>query len=98
MPRCVDLRPTVLVVMIIPDSVPESLWVHERPHVGGRIRDSSGRAWRVAEVLQSGIDLYTVTCAPRAHGLGVMPDLAMDLFLRAREAASPITHRRKFWP
>jgi hypothetical protein len=95
MPRCVDLRPTVFVVMILPDSVPESRWVHARPHVGGRIRDSSGHAWRIAEVLQSGIDLYTVRCAPRAHGLGVMPDLARDLLLRARQAASPIAYRGK---
>jgi hypothetical protein len=60
----VDLRPHVYVVLVIPDSLPESRWLFKKPRVGGRIVDVSGRVWRVADVLQSGRQTYTVVCEP----------------------------------
>ena len=40
--------------------------VRHRPKRGARIKNSRGDEWIVADVLQSGVDTYTVTCvAPR---------------------------------
>lgn len=40
--------------------------VRKRPKRGGRVTNSRGDDWVVADVLQSGVDTYTVTCvAPR---------------------------------
>ena len=45
----------------------ELQWVNQRPQRGSRVRSQHGAGdWIVADVLQSGADLYTVTCvAPR---------------------------------
>ena len=64
--------------------------VRNRPKRGGRVKSSRGDEWIVADVLQSGVDTYTVTCvAPgefersaracrRVHqaGSGVSPEHA----------------------
>ena len=43
--------------------------VHKRPRRGNRVKNSRGDEWIVADVLQSGVDTYTVTCvAPREFG------------------------------
>ena len=40
--------------------------MHKPPKRGGRVENSRGDEWVVAEVLQSGVDTYTATCvAPR---------------------------------
>jgi hypothetical protein len=40
--------------------------VQNRPKRGSRVKSSRGDDWIVADVLQSGVDTYTVTCvAPR---------------------------------
>ena len=88
-----DLLPHVYVVLVIPDSLPESRWLFEKPRVGGRIVDVSGRVWRVADVLQSGRQTYTVVCEPLRSGL--LPDLASDLLDRARNAISLTKSRRR---
>ena len=88
-----DLRPHVYVVLVIPDSLPESRWLPQKPRVGGRIVDVSGRVWRVADVLQSGRQTYTVVCEPLRSGL--LPDLASDLLDRARNAISLTKSRRR---
>ena len=44
----------------------ELQWVSKRPQRGSRVRSKMDGDWIVADVLQSGADLYTVTCvAPR---------------------------------
>lgn len=45
----------------------ELQWVKQRPQPGSRVRSQDGAGdWIAADVLQSGADLYTVTCiAPR---------------------------------
>ena len=88
-----DLRPHVYVILVIPDSLPESRWVHQKPRVGGRIADASGRTWRVADVLQSGRQTYTVVCEHSRPG--VVPDVASDLLDRARKAISLTKSRRR---
>jgi hypothetical protein len=89
----VDLRPDVYVILVIPDSLPESRWLFEKPRVGGRIDDTNGRVWRVADVLQSGRQTYTVVCEPSRSG--VLPDLASDLLGRARNAISLTKSKRR---
>jgi uncharacterized OB-fold protein len=40
--------------------------VHKPPKRGSRVEDRHGDEWIVAEVLQSGVETYTVTCvSPR---------------------------------
>ena len=36
--------------------------MRNRPKRGGRVKSSRGDEWIVADVLQSGVDTYTVTC------------------------------------
>ena len=90
-----DLRPTVFVVLLFPRRPPDSRWVHEVPRIGAQIHDSRGHPWRVAEVLRSGIDVYTVTCQAPAHGLGAVSELATDLLDRTRKAISSTERKRK---
>ena len=89
----VDLRPHVYVVLVIPDSLPESRWLPQKPRVGGRIDDTNGRTWRVADVLQSGRQTYTVVCEPSRSG--VVPELASDLLDRARNAIALTKRKRR---
>ena len=49
----------------------------------------------MADVVQSGVDMYTVDCRPLALGKPVKRDLAHDLFERARNAVSPQERRRR---
>jgi hypothetical protein len=91
----VQLRPDVYLILVIPDALPESRWVHEVPRIGGRIEDTFGRGWRVAEVLQSGREIYTVVCEPLPAGLAAVPDLAADLLERARRAIALTGRRRR---
>jgi hypothetical protein len=87
----VDLRPNVFIVLMTPTSLPESRWVHHVPRVGSHIRDSAGTSWKVADVLQSGMNVYTVVCEPaRARDVR---RLAGDLLDRARRTTSS-TERR----
>ena len=86
--------PDTFLVLVIPDSLPESRWVYGKPRVGARIEDGLGRSWRIADVLQSGVRTYTVVCEPTARGLGVVPELASELLDRARKAIS-VTERRR---
>lgn len=89
------LRPTVFVVLLFPDSRPESRWLHEAPRIGTLVYDTRGRGWRVTEVLQCGAALYTVVCEAPSHGIAGVHDLAADLLDRARKAISPTERRRK---
>jgi hypothetical protein len=82
----VHLRSDVFLILVIPDSLPESRWADEKPRVGSRIADASGRTWRVSEVLQSGRRTFTVRCEYSAEGLGAVPELASDMLERVRKA------------
>jgi hypothetical protein len=60
-------------VLVFPHST-ESRWLETIPTPGTRIRDRGGdsywgRTWVVAEVLQSGRDMYTVHCVSRGEYL-----------------------------
>jgi hypothetical protein len=91
----VHLRPDFYLILVIPDSLPESRWAHELPRIGGRIDDAAGRTWRVAEVLQSGRETYTVACEPLPAGLAAVSDLASDLLERTRRAVALTGRRRR---
>ncbi len=91
--RGVSKQPKIHLVLIFPDSSEVRL-VWKRPRVGGAIKSSLGKNWRVEEVLQSGTDVYTVRCGPRSHGVTGAQDLAADLLDRARQALSPGDRRR----
>ena len=86
--------PNVFIVLVFPDSS-EFRWVHERPRLGSGIRSSLGQSWRVDEVLQSGVNTYTVHCVEqRGSSIGVR-DLAADLLERTRRAVSLEGRRRR---
>jgi hypothetical protein len=87
--RDVSEQPSVFLVLIFPDSS-EERWARKRPRRGSQIRSSRGTKWRVEEVMQSGIVVYTVHCGPLPHGA---QDLAADLLDRARKSVSPLEWR-----
>jgi len=91
----VQPRPDVYLILVIPDARPESRWAEELPRIGGRIEDALGRDWRVAEVLRSGRETYTVVCEPLPVGLAAVPELASDLLERARRAVALTARRRR---
>jgi hypothetical protein len=91
----VQPRPDVYLILVIPDARPESRWAQEIPRIGGRIEDARGRDWRVAEVLRSGRETYTVVCEPLSAGLAAVPELASDLLDRARRAVALTARRRR---
>lgn len=91
----VQPRPDVYLILVIPDARPESRWAQEIPRIGGRIEDARGRDWRVAEVLRSGRETYTVVCEPLPAGLAAVPELASDLLDRARRAVALTARRRR---
>ena len=76
------------VLFLFPDSS-ELRSMREPPKLGRRVRSVKGDVWTVAEVLKSGIDTYTVTCAPPPGGVR---DLAADLLELARNSISPPRH------
>jgi len=90
----VDLRPNVFLVLIFPDSS-EFRWVYEPPRIGSKLKSRYGDSWRVEDVLQSGVNMYTVDCRPQNLGRAGTRDLAHDLFERARKAMSPQERRRR---
>ena len=90
----VDLRPNVFLVLIFPDSS-EFRWVYEPPRLGSKLKSRYGDSWRVEDVLQSGVNMYTVDCRPQNLGRAGTRDLAHDLFERARKAMSPQERRRR---
>jgi hypothetical protein len=93
-----DERSKVYLVLIFPDSA-EGRWVSKRPRIGSEIKNRLGVKWMVEEVLQSGIDTYTVHCGlPPSLGLTHAQDLVADLLDRAREALSPGWRRREYFP
>jgi hypothetical protein len=60
-------------VLVFPDST-ETRWLRALPTPGTRIRDHGGdiywgRKWVVDEVLQSGVDTYTVHCVSQSEYL-----------------------------
>jgi hypothetical protein len=64
----------VYAVLVFPDST-EARWLETIPTRGTRIRDRGGDSvwgstWVVDEVLQSGVDMYTVHCVSRSVYLG----------------------------
>lgn len=88
-------QPSVYIVLTIPTRLPESRWVYDPPRRGSTIEDRSGTKWRVAEVLQSGRNVYTVHCEPTRRS--DVRSLATDLLDRARKAASPTERRRRHY-
>jgi hypothetical protein len=64
----------VYAVLVFPHST-ETRWLERLPTPGTRIRDRGGdsfwgRTWVVDEVLQSGLDTYTVHCVSRGEYRG----------------------------
>jgi hypothetical protein len=88
------MQRSVLLVLVFPDSS-ELRWVYEPPKLGSEMESSFGQSWRVEEVLQSGVGLYTVHCGPRHPGLTHAQHLATDLLARARRAVSLQERRRR---
>jgi hypothetical protein len=88
------MQPSVLLVLVFPDSS-ELRWVHELPKLGTEMESSFGQRWRVEEVLQSGVGMYTVHCGQRHPGLASARHLATDLLDRARKAVSVQERRRR---
>src|SRR5262245_13885100 len=86
------VRPNAL--FLFPDSS-ELRHVRRLPRPGARMRSESGAVWVVAEVLQSGVDSYTVRCVAPNDSLGAMKDLASSLLDRARRSASLAEMRRR---
>jgi hypothetical protein len=100
----------IYAVLVFPHST-ETRWLARPPTPGTRIRDLGGeshwgRTWVVAEVLQSGSDLYTVHCVSRTEYLERLrerrdfrtDDLAAELLEIARltrEAVSEQFRARK---
>jgi hypothetical protein len=89
----VDLRPNVFIVLMTPTSLPESRWVRHVPRVGSHIRDGAGTSWKVAEVLQSGVNVYTVVCEPAR--IRDVRSMAVDLLHRARRTTSSTERQRR---
>jgi len=85
---------SVLVILVTPDARPQSRWVYARPSVGSFIADPRGRTWRVAEVLQSGRETYTVICEPSRRAIAAVPELVSDLLERAWKAI-PSSERKR---
>lgn len=91
-----------------PDST-ETRWFDRLPPPGTRIYSHDGdllwgRVWVVDEVLQSGVDTYTVFCVGRDEyveklrsGAGATPDLAAELLELARHASETVRERRRRW-
>jgi hypothetical protein len=88
-------RSDVQLVLLIPDSSPEFQRATKPPRLGARIYDRLDRPFRVADVMQSGVDTYTIVCASPTRGIAAMPDLAVDLLDRVRKAISPTERRRR---
>jgi hypothetical protein len=88
------MQRSVLLVLVFPDSS-ELRWVVEPPKLGSEMESSYGQRWKVEEVLQSGVGMYTVHCGPRHPGLGTARHLATDLLDRARKAVSLQQRRRR---
>jgi len=78
-------------LFLFPDSS-ELRYMREPPKLGGRVRSASGDVWTVADVLKSGIHIYTVTCVAPAQHLGGVRDLAADLLAFARNVFSQSRH------
>ena len=86
--------PYVLLVVLFPDSS-ESRWVNEPPRLGSKLRSQYGDSWRVADVVQSGVSMYTVDCRTQNPGPAVTRDLARDLFDGARKTVRRRERRRR---
>jgi hypothetical protein len=61
-------RGGIYAVLVFPHST-ETRWLEGLPTPGTRIRDHRGKTWVVDEVLQSGLDTYTVHCVSRGEYL-----------------------------
>jgi hypothetical protein len=95
----------VLCVLVFPDST-ESRWFERVPSPGSRIRSEGGhyywgRTWVVEEVLQSGINTYTVFLASRRdyartrrESAGDV-DMAAELLELARRAGATVEETRR---
>lgn len=93
-------------VLRFPDST-ETRWLDRLPTPGMRIYSHQGhffwgQRWVVEEVLQSGVDTYTVFCVGRDEyvdhlrhrSLGER-DLAAELLELARRSSEAVTERRR---
>ena len=83
--------PSVQVVFLFPDSS-ELRSMRVCPRVGRHVRSPAGAVWRVAEVLKSGIDTYTVTCVAPSR-VAKLPDLAADQLRHARRRPRDHNHQ-----
>ena len=68
--------PPVQVLFLFPDSS-ELRTMRVPPRLGRHVRSPEGAVWKVAEVLKSGVDTYTVTCDTPSL-IAKVPDLAAD--------------------
>ena len=96
----------VYCVLLFPDSA-EGRWFKRPPHPGTRLRSQggdlyAGRVWVVDEVLQSGRDIYTVSCVGRAEyndkrrqGSPDTLDLAAELLEVARRTSRAVSEQRR---
>jgi hypothetical protein len=91
------------VVFRFPDSA-EVRELKRVPEPGSHVRSSTGEDWIVEEVLQSGIDTYTVFCVGRREfreeaGLDTAAarDLADELVGLARRSLEAAAERRRRW-
>jgi len=102
--------PRVWVVFLFPDSS-EVRTMRSPPTLGHLVRSEGGLVWKVAEVLTSGSDTYTVTVvapslmAKSAHlaaqrlKRAATPDpqdLAVELLQLAKDSTSPRAIRRRW--
>ena len=83
--------PSVQVVFLFPDSS-ELRSMRVCPQVGRHVRSPAGAVWRVAEVLKSGIDTYTVTCVAPSRVV-TLPHLAADQLRHARRRPRDHNHQ-----
>ena len=73
---CMTAPHGVRVLFLFPDSS-ELRDVRKPPRRGHHVRSPEGAVWKVAEILKSGHETYTVTCVAPSR-MGKMPNLAAD--------------------
>ncbi|CAN5684838.1 hypothetical protein BH18ACT13_BH18ACT13_09380 [soil metagenome] len=78
-------KPSVRVLFFFPDDTSEGRYMYEPPRLGHQVRSPGGTVWTVVDVFHTGLDTYTVTCAPPQGG---GRDLAADLLEPARNSIS----------
>gem|GEM_PF-1374969 len=88
-------EPSVRVLFFFPDDTSEGRYMHEPPRLGGQVRSPGGAVWTVADVFHTGLDTYTVTCAPPQGGVR---DLAADLLELARDSISRLINHGRTVP